>query len=65
MAIFRWNITQRISWFDCETNCCTSSWWSKTGVNIDELFYNYKEVLQRLLENNLCLAADKTIICTK
>ena len=36
------------------------------GANtIDELFSNYTDVLQRLQENNLCLAADKTTICPK
>ena len=37
-----------------------------TGANnIDELFSNYTDVLQRLQEYNLCLAADKTIIYPK
>ena len=32
---------------------------------IDKLFSNYTDVLQRLWENNLCLAADKATICPK
>ena len=36
------------------------------GANtVDELLSNNADVLQRLQENNLCLAADKTTICPK
>ena len=35
------------------------------GNTVDELLSNYIEVLQRLQENNLCLAANKTLICPK
>ena len=35
------------------------------GNSIDELYYNWHRVLQRISENNLTLSASKTVICPK